>query len=323
MLRAQVALAPALAAFFLAPAAAATDPGLRTTRGASDEPARLGTGALGTEITCYGRVATIMGTEEADVLAGTAGPDVIAGLGGDDTINAGGGRDLVCPGDGADVVNGGAGTDDIEASEGDDRIEGGPGMDFVGYFAAPGPVVVDLLTNVGDGLGLDTVSHIEGVVGSRYDDELRGAGETNQLEGRDGNDVLIGRGELDLLLPGPGEDDVRGGMGFDYAVYWDARRGIRASLWAHSATGAGLDLYESIQGLAGSEYADVLTGDGNPNGLYGEGGADRLYAKGGNDWIYAGRGNDLADGGAGSRDFIDGEAGRDRCLRGERLRRCP
>src|SRR5262245_58615973 len=72
--------------------------------------------AVGSEATCDGRVATIVGTSDDDVLTGTPGPDVIAGLEGDDRINGGDGDDTICGDDGADVVAGGPG---------DDRLFGG------------------------------------------------------------------------------------------------------------------------------------------------------------------------------------------------------
>ena len=46
--------------------------------------------------TCEGAEATIVGTEENDVLVGTMDVDVIVGLGGEDEISGKGGDDLIC-----------------------------------------------------------------------------------------------------------------------------------------------------------------------------------------------------------------------------------
>lgn len=79
--------------------------------------------------TCQGEAATIVGTNDADVLQGTEGRDVIAGLGGDDRINGLGGNDLICGGTGHDVVWGGAGDDRVLGEDGDDFLYGGAGDD--------------------------------------------------------------------------------------------------------------------------------------------------------------------------------------------------
>src|SRR3972149_9970102 len=66
-------------------------------------------------VTCGGLVelpATIVGTEDDDVITRTAGDDVISGLGGDDVIYALDGNDVVCGGPGDDVIYGGPGADD-------------------------------------------------------------------------------------------------------------------------------------------------------------------------------------------------------------------
>ena len=60
---------------------------------------------------CDGRVATIVGTDHADVLEGTPGPDVIAALGGNDTVTGLGGNDRLCGGFGHDRLVGGPGDD--------------------------------------------------------------------------------------------------------------------------------------------------------------------------------------------------------------------
>jgi Ca2+-binding RTX toxin-like protein len=64
-------------------------------------------------VTCFGVAATIVGTNNDDVLVGTPGRDVIVGLGGNDTIQGLGGNDLICGGDGSDDIDGGDGNDSI------------------------------------------------------------------------------------------------------------------------------------------------------------------------------------------------------------------
>lgn len=79
--------------------------------------------------TCYGRAATITGTDGRDKLKGTRKVDVIVGGDGDDKISGGGRKDFICGGAGNDKLKGGAGKDRLSGEEGDDRLSGGGGVD--------------------------------------------------------------------------------------------------------------------------------------------------------------------------------------------------
>lgn len=90
--------------------------------------------------TCFGEIATILGTNGDDKLVGTPGRDVIIGLGGNDKINGLGGDDLICGGRGQDEINGNNGADQIDGgndddiirgNNGDDHLDGGAGFDTI------------------------------------------------------------------------------------------------------------------------------------------------------------------------------------------------
>lgn len=105
--------------------------------------------------TCLGEPATVVGTEDDDVLRGTAGVDVVAGLGGDDRLLGLDGADLLCGGSGSDVVRGGAGADsvhDLLTGRRSQRLDGGPGADTLVFgwrVREDGEVVgVDFLTDL-------------------------------------------------------------------------------------------------------------------------------------------------------------------------------
>ena len=90
----------------------------------------LGLPAAQAAPTCFGRTATIVGTDapDGDNLNGTDGVDVIVGLGGRDQIAALGGDDFICGGDGGDYIQGEGGADRIKvftlaASDISDRAE--------------------------------------------------------------------------------------------------------------------------------------------------------------------------------------------------------
>ena len=104
------------------------DFGFATDRGTMTIEVRV-PGQDGGELRCGGLVATIAGTDAADVLRGTPGNDVIAAAGGNDRVRGGSGRDVICGGDGKDRLGGGGGRDRIAGEGGADRLNGGASRD--------------------------------------------------------------------------------------------------------------------------------------------------------------------------------------------------
>ena len=71
------------------------------------------------------------------------------------------------------------------------------------------------------GHGVDTLTAIEGVIGTYYDDVLTGNDAANRLDGDPGNDRVSGGGGDDLIDGGPGVDILTGGLGADTFVMND------------------------------------------------------------------------------------------------------
>jgi hypothetical protein len=170
--------------------------------------------------TCLGEPATQVGTTAADTLTGTAGPDVIVGKDGNDTIHGLGGNDRLCAGAGADRVfggpgrdriQGGRGTDRLVGNGGDDAFDGGRGFDTVTFASAPAAVNASLARGTATGQGSDTLTAVEGLVGSPFGDRLTGDDGPNRLFGKGGGDVLDGRGGSDYLDGGSGADSCLNG----------------------------------------------------------------------------------------------------------------
>jgi hypothetical protein len=86
----------------------------------------LGPGGV---LSCKGKIATLVGTDQNDTLVGTIGNDVIAGLGGNDKIKAAGGKDRVCGNKGKDRLKGRGGNDRLFGQGGNDKLNGGGGRD--------------------------------------------------------------------------------------------------------------------------------------------------------------------------------------------------
>jgi Ca2+-binding RTX toxin-like protein len=323
----------------------------------------------------------VSGTLLGDTLTGDGGANWIWGQGGGDTLNGAGGDDLLETG-----------------SVGDNNLNGGDGVDTASFFSnndfTSGVEVSLLLQGSGQavaGGGSVTLTGIENLSGSTFNDILTGDGGNNrlagaegddQLTGGDGNDILDGDGltrmqsqigasgpighETDLsadpangavpgddildggagddTLNGGGADDIlRGGAGSDTIDGGEGLDTVSFSDSAHAMYGdLGLDYAGDLEGvlgendfianvenLEGSDYDDVLRGDGGANSLSGGAGSDQILARGGddivdggddddflrgedgNDQVSGGDGNDYVHGGEGD-DTIDGGEGSDR-----------
>ncbi len=274
--------------------------------------------------TCDGVPATIVGTNEADVLRGTPGPDVIVALRGDDEVAALDGDDLVCGGPGIDLIELGRGEDtawggadrpspgqegdQIRPGPGDDVVHGGiapdeaPGTerraDWVLYSSAERAVTVTLpgsgVAGTARGQGDDVLEGIFSVVGTKHDDTIVAGAESHVVSGQAGKDVLTVDSDEGAVRGGLGDDVIRGGE-FVYGGYGDDRI-IRARNDAFGGYGD-----------------DVFIGSHLRNEFYGYKGNDRVRGRGGRDYLMGHDGDDLLIGGKG-RDQADGGRGRDTCV---------
>ncbi|MCW5736693.1 MAG: VCBS domain-containing protein, partial [Enhydrobacter sp.] len=189
-----------------------------------------------------------------------------------DTLNGGADNDFLYGGVGADTLEGGTGDDSLNG-------EGGT-ADTASYAGAGSAVTVSLATGAAQntvGAGVDTLSSIENLTGSAFNDTLTGSNGNNVLQGGDGDDTLNG---------GAGNDTLDGGAGVDTASYAGATAGVTVSLalaGPQVTGGAGTDTLSNIENLTGSIHADTLTGGVGDNILMGGGGADALNGGDGSD----------------------------------------
>jgi len=135
---------------------------------------------------------------------------------------------------------------------GDDTVMGFRRTDAAAFFwKATRGVVVDLARGTAQGQGHDTLTRINGVVGSSHADVVFGSDRGDEVEGLGGQDVLVGRGGPDHLDGGNGDDDLIG-------------------------RGAG-------DGLAGGNGEDRAHGGPGNDFLTGDTGRDMLLGRTGND----------------------------------------
>jgi Ca2+-binding RTX toxin-like protein len=200
-------------------------------------------------------------------------------------VSTGAGNDIIDDGAGNDTAFGGAGNDTFIAGEGDDRYSGGEGFDTIDFSAATSAVRVDLLEGRAFGMGSDTVSGIEAVIGSAHGDRIRAGDSGSQIDGGAGRDHITGGNGADTVQGGDGEDWIRTGKGDDVIRDGAGNDEVRA--------GAGNDII-----INGAGNDEVRAGSGNDHITDGAGNDDYRGGKG-NDTFVATAGNDDYHGGSG------------------------
>ncbi|WP_274533827.1 hypothetical protein [Methylobacterium sp. Leaf399] len=274
---------------------------------------------------------TVFANGGNDVVQGSLGNDVLDGGVGDDILVG----DTYSPDDVlSDVYYRTAARDILVGGEGRDVLDGNVGFDIASYRDAKTSISADLLRGEGnapviDGVTIttaesigDVLIDIEGVVGSAFDDVIRGGEGANVIEGRDGSDRLIGCDGADVIW---GEADpnstVRLGTG-DLKPTADTNPDVCC------------DPSKPVQPQnAGATYDDRLEGGCGNDTLYGQAGHDDLFGNEdddrldggdgqdclvgglGNDTLAGGRDTDVLEGGDGN-DKLDGGAGFDLILGG-------
>ncbi|WP_143515800.1 S-layer family protein, partial [Pseudomonas sp. R37(2017)] len=156
--------------------------------------------------------------QNGHTLTGTSGDDILVAGTGDNTINAGDGNDVLTAGSGNNVLHGDAGNDLLYSGPGNDTLDGGTGIDTASYAHATAAVTVNLGLLGGQntlGAGTDTLTSIENLTGSNFNDTLTGDNNNNVIDGGLGNDILNGGGGDDLLIGGLGNNTLSGGAGAD------------------------------------------------------------------------------------------------------------
>ena len=191
-----------------------------------------------------------------------AGADFYNGVTGDDTISGGSGNDTLLGDRGNDSLFGGDDDDLLDGGAGADLLNGGSGFDTARYEESSSGISVKLWSNqglAGDALG-DTLTSIEEVIGSAFNDSLTGSVASERFIGNGGADPIYAGGGDDTLIGGAGTDTLNGGAGFDTASYANASSPVQLKLWqglGQVGDAAG-DRFTSIEMIIGSAYNDSI-----------------------------------------------------------------
>ncbi|SFI33789.1 T1SS-143 domain-containing protein/type I secretion C-terminal target domain (VC_A0849 subclass) [Pseudomonas guineae] len=195
-------------------------------------------------------VVDVVRSANSSTLTGTFRNEILLGRdGSDDTLNGGDGDDILIGLSGNDTLNGGNGNDILAGGAGNDALNGGAGIDTASYIDAASAVTVNLgvasAQNTG-GAGTDTLSSIENLIGSGFNDTLIGNNSANLLFGGAGSDTLVGNGGDDILIGGLGADTMTGGSGKD------------TFLWQKGGLGGGVDHITDFNVDTAGVNSDIL-----------------------------------------------------------------
>ncbi|MGH9021583.1 MAG: peroxidase family protein, partial [Acidimicrobiia bacterium] len=200
----------------------------------------------------------------ADNIFGGPGDDIITDPGGDDVIHGDDGNDVIHGGNGLNLILGGAGSDFIVTGEDISTVFAGSGNDFI----LGAKTNLQMAGNEGD--DWIEIGHQDGSVGDNFD--------PNGLDTVIGNDVFLGGGGFediiaeggdDIVFGSDGQEKVDAGSGFDWIDYKFETSGVAIDLLrqtfntspATPSTSGILDLFQFVEGMSGSAFADVLRGD--------------------------------------------------------------
>lgn len=215
----------------------------------------------GTNADTFFNFEVFEGSNFDDQMFGSVNGDEIFGLDG---------ADYIFGGLGADRLFGGAGNDLIIPDGGPDFIDGGPGNDTLSYVTAVRGVNVSILNGTAfDGEANDTFTGIENVIGSQFDDQLRGNSFDNIIDG--------GTAGADLL---------DGALGFDTVTFANAIRGVRLDVLAQFADdGIQRDIVRNFESYILTRFNDQFIGGNLADLVDGGAGADDLDGGAGIDTV--------------------------------------
>ena len=243
-------------------------------------------------------------TTDMDTLSGI---ENIIGSSNDDTLTGNSLDNSITAGTGADTIYG---------TGGDDNLIGEGGIDRVNYATAAITQSITLTTVNGTttytvskngGAESDTITQVEVIEGSIYNDSFTGSTQADTFAGGLGNDTFIkldGDISVDILNGEGGSDTADYGLSSS-SIKVTLNDGSNATVTIGTSASDKLSNIENVKGSLTQD--DTITGDTQNNTLYGQGGNDTLRGGIGNDYLDGGIGNDSLEGGVGADSILGGD----------------
>jgi Ca2+-binding RTX toxin-like protein len=276
-----------------------------------------------------GTAVPIADLKNFENIVGTAFADSLIGNNFNNNIDGGAGNDFLSYNGGFDVLNGNTGIDTAKF----DQMTSAVFVDLAGGgFEAKGNGTAN--ANAGGLSNLADLQSIENLLGTSYNDVLRGDGNANLIDGGAGSDILGGRAGNNTLEGGPGNDSYEF-TGSAHDTYFDDSGTDRILIGSISDfigsgrqgndlvltfTNGTIDIEDQFNGHPIETLVDIhgvtlvlatsMTGGDGSGIISGTDGNDVMDGRGGDDYLFGGTGNDHLDGGAG-RDLLEGGAGDD------------
>ena len=294
-------------------------------------------------------------TDSSSIFTGTA-LRAIADLGGFENLVGTAFADSLSDNSGNNNIDAGAGDDFLSYTGGLDVLNGNSGIDTAQFNGMTSAVFVDLAgggyeakgngtanANNGGLSNLADLQSIENLVGTSYNDVLRGDANANVINGGAGDDILGGRGGNNTLNGGAG-NDIYEFTGSPRDRYFDDSGADKITVGSvNDILGAGrqgndliikftngtIDIVDEFNGhpietlvdlhgislvlatsMTGGDLGGIIGGTDGDDAIDGRGGDDYLYGGKGNDHLLGGTGDDHLDGGP-DRDVLDGGTGND------------
>ena len=158
----------------------------------------------------------LVGGSGNDLLVGNAGDNWINGLTGSNTINAQGGNDTIYATAGTNTIDGGTGVDTLTFANWWNSPTNGVEIFFADatfrgasdktFYWGSGFSGFQLRTQTIGGSEYSTVTNVENITGTGFDDTLYGNSSANTILGGTGNDTIAGNGGADSLSGQNGND---------------------------------------------------------------------------------------------------------------------
>ncbi len=207
-----------------------------------------------------------------------------------------------------------------------ERIIGSQNRDFISGGSPDGPVTIDgqggddvlyasqrFAAIISGGEGNDVLGTFNDTYGTEDTLNFFDPSQWTLLSGGSGNDTFVA---------GDFQERFDGGDGIDLLTYEASTSGVTVDLTTElldRGYATGDILIGGIINVTGSQFDDLITGDGMNNQLVGWDGADSLHGQDGNDQLFGNDGDDQLFGGLGAdvlhggngADLLDGGEGTD------------